>query len=152
MIEISFRTIMLSSPTVLIQTREKQSWFLQVKGWGLCFVCYRETTNKPLLLGRPLCKSSALRATLSWELTWKRQNIQGKDSLGKLTAAQKQNKLDPSNRVLLNLLKWLADKSRNFYGLTQTASGNYFWDMEKQEEIEPRLLLDHTEIWLCIHK
>lgn len=50
--------------------------------------------------------------------------MEGKGSLGKRTAAQEQNVLDLSNRVIL--LKPLIDKTGNSYGLTHTASSNYF--------------------------
>lgn len=83
MIEITTCTIMLSLNTVLRQKFGKQGQFLQVKYWRLGFACYyRETTNKPLFLGRLLRKASTLRAVLSGKLTWKstswhRQNVEG---------------------------------------------------------------------------
>lgn len=98
---------------------------------------YRETTNKPLLFRRALRKASALRATLSWNLTCKntslkRENATEKGSIGKELLHRNRARLSQLTKLyLLFSNNWLT--RQECHGFMHTASGNYFSETREEK-------------------
>lgn len=112
---------------------------------------YRETTNKPLLFRRALRKASALRATLSWNLTCKntslkRENATEKGSIGKELLHRNRARLSQLTKLyLLFSNNWLTRQECLMASCIQQVVIISLRQGKRKEETATRLLPDRTE-------